>query len=107
MKRTTVPTATVPCDCCPNRLLESEAVVSRRALSGAVLCWKCRRDRRSFATVHQVPAGCSVLIAPSGYGRWDAILTAPDGRQFTAGAMTDHLALSRARAAAVAAGALA
>jgi hypothetical protein len=56
--------------------------------------------------VHQVPAGCAVLIAASGYGLWDAILTAPDGRQFTAAAMTDHQALSRARAAAAAAGAL-
>jgi len=99
-----VPAAVVPCDCCPNRLLESEAVLSRRAL-GRVLCWHCRlRTRR--ATVHQVPAGCAAEVSGTGYGLWNAVLRTADGREFTGSAWTDHQALSSARAAATAAGAL-
>lgn len=105
-RRTHVPAAVVACDCCPNRLMESEATISRRALSGAVLCSVCRMRARSFATVHQVPAGCSVVVRGTGYGLWSAVLTAPDGREFTSAALTDHRAVACARAAAVAAGAL-
>jgi len=106
MKRSTVPVASVPCDRCPNLLLESEAALSRRALKAA-LCWRCRLQARRFPTVHQAPAGCVVEIRPSGYGLFECSLVAPNGQTFTAGAWTDHGAIARARAAAVAAGAIA
>ena len=105
-RRTTVPPADVPCEHCPNHLLGSEAAVSRRAYAGRVLCWHCRLRQGTRPTVHQVPAGCSVSICGTGFGLWNATLTAPDGREFVGRAWTDHQALSSARAAATAAGAL-
>jgi len=104
MSRTAVPVASVPCDGCPNLLLESEARVSRRAYAGEVLCWRCRIHHGTRATVHQVPPGCSVVMVGTGYGIWIATLTAPDGREFEGSAWTDHQALSSARAKARAAG---
>jgi len=106
MRRTAVPPAVVPCDCCPNRLMESEAAGSRRALSGAVLCWRCRRRQYpAFTPVHQLPAGCAALVRPTGYGQYVCDLATPAGT-FQGGGWTDELALSRARAAATLAGAL-
>lgn len=96
----------VSCSQCPREVMDSEARVSQRAC-GAVLCWRCRRQKYpTFASVHQAPAGCRAEIRPSGYGRFECSLVAPCGRTFVAGGMTDELALSRARAAAVQAGAL-
>lgn len=101
-----VPPAIVPCDCCPNRLLASEAVVSRRALSGRALCWHCRLQARAVPTVHAVPAGCAAEVSGTGYGLWNATLRTADGREFAGGGWTDYEALTSARAAATAAGAL-
>lgn len=100
-----IPPADVPCERCPNQMMASEARVSQRAL-GLVLCWRCRKHHGPCPTVHQLPRGCSALVSGSGYGLWNATLTAPDGRQFTGAARSDYAAVSCARNAAVAAGAL-
>lgn len=100
MKRTTIPVPSVCCDRCPGMLLESEATLSRRALAGAALCWRCRLHTRRFRSIHQAPAGCSLMMNGTGYGLWLATLTTPDGREFIGQAFTDHQAISCARAAA-------
>jgi len=105
MSRTAVLLASVPCDCCNNQLLESEARLSVRALN-ACLCWRCRARLGSLPSVHQAPPGCSVLVTGTGYGLWNAVLTVPDGREFEGSAWTDHQALSAACAQARAAGSL-
>lgn len=105
MRRASIPAASVPCDDCPNCLMPSEATLSRRAL-GAVLCWCCRLHARPRPTVHQVPPGCSALVSGTGYGLWSVTVRTADGREFSADAMADHLALSRALAAARVAGAI-
>jgi len=106
-RRSPVPPACVPCDgCTANRLMESEAAVSRRAYAGAVLCWRCRLRHGARATVHQLPAGCSAEVNGTGFGLWCATLRTGDGRAFTGGGLSDAIAVSRAAAAARAAGAL-
>jgi len=103
MSRTAVPLASVPCDCCDNHLLESEARVSVRALN-ACLCWRCRARLGSLPSVHQAPKGCALVMAGTGFGLWRATLRTPDGQEFTGQAWTDHQALSSACAKARAAG---
>lgn len=96
------------CNYCPRQVRAAEARLSIRACDGRVLCDLCRRRQYPiFPAVHQAPKGCAAEIRPSGYGRFECSLTAPDGRTFTSAAMTDHQALARAAAAARAAGALA
>lgn len=94
------------CAHCPRKVPATSAAVCRRALSGLVLCWRCRRQHApSFTSPHQSPAGCTETLQPSGYGRYLAQLTTPAGT-FTGSGLTEELALSRARSAARAAGVL-
>lgn len=94
------------CNCCPRQVMASEARLSIRACEGRVLCDLCRRrEYPVFPVVHEAPTGCAVRLRPSGYGRFECDLTTPAGT-FTAAAMTDHQAISRARQMAVQAGAI-
>lgn len=88
----------ISCPYCPCVVPPGMAQRSLRD-TGEPLCLNCRRSRYPVhPTAHQAPPGCSVVIRPEGYGRYSCELVTPAGT-FHGSGLSDHLALSRARAA--------
>jgi hypothetical protein len=99
---TTSPNTQTLCNCetCETLLKAAEAQVSRRALSGRTLCWRCRRRQYpTFTVPHQLPVGFSATGRWSGYGRPEVAVTrTTDGRTWTGGGLTDYDAFRNATA---------